>query len=854
MNIKTPSTPMMSQWEECKKQAKDALLFFRLGDFYEAFYEDAYIISKELDLTLTKRHDAPMCGVPFHASDSYVDKLISKGYKIAIAEQTQNPKETKGLLRREILRIVSPGTVINSSLITDKTNNYFVCLSQIASSFGVAIIDLSTSEFKAMQLDDKKDLQDELYRLQPKELLITKKFQKMNEELLRDVIACPINVKEDFDFKLSHDAILHHFNINTLDGFGLRGMNEAIIACGALFLYLLEDLHIDLSHIKTIQTEMLSSYMAIDYSCMRHLEIVDSYEKSNTLLHLLDKTSTPMGGRILRQWLKKPLLSVDEIKARQDSIEEFVNNPTILNELKLYLNKIRDLERLIMKIASNQATAKDIVSLRFSLENILPIKHLLETFSSFILVKEKENLNLDVITVVETIKNTIVENPPFRLSDGDVFKDGYNQELDELRALNRDSKTWIANYQNQLKQETQIKTLKVGYTKAFGYYIDVSRGQADKMPTTFQRKQTLLNSERFITQELKNFEHKILTAEESIKALENQLFNELKNEILKYASTIKIIAKSIGHIDTLASLAQASRDYGYKRPYVDDSNLLVIEKGRHPIIEKKITEGSFIPNDTYMDNDANQLFLITGPNMAGKSTYIRQVALLVIMAQIGAFIPAEKAHIGIIDKLFSRIGASDDIAKGQSTFMVEMTETANILNNATNKSLIILDEIGRGTSTYDGISIAWAVAEYLLTTKEKKAKTLFATHYWELTAIEQKIKGAVNYNVAVEETPSGIIFLRKILRGSTDKSYGIHVGRLAGLPYIVLKRAEEMLSHLEKKQQKYSPPPSNQMSIFDIKEHPLQKELLNIDLNHISPMEALHTLLNWQKKVKNHGF
>jgi DNA mismatch repair protein MutS len=852
----------MGQWQECKKKAKDALLFFRLGDFYEAFFEDAYIISKELDLTLTKRQDAPMCGVPFHASDSYVDRLIAKGYKIAIAEQTQSPKDTKGLLRREIIRIVTPATVVNSSLITDKNNNYFVCIAQCSASFGIAIIDLTTSEFKAIQLEDKKDLKDELYRLQPKELLVTKKFQQFHSDLIDDIntyFPCLINIKEEFDFKTAHDAILNHFHIKTLDSFGLNGMNEAIMACGALFLYLSYDLNIDLSHMKTIQTETLSSYMAIDHNCMRHLEIIDSIEKTNTLLHLLDKTSTPMGGRILREWIKKPLLSVKEITERHNSIEELLNNPTILNELMLYLSKIRDLERLIMKIMSNFASPKDILSLRLSLEIIPFIKQLIDPFTSYLLTQEKENLNTDIKPIVDIIQNAITDNPPFRLSDGDIFKDGYNKDLDELRAINKDSQTWIANYQNQLRIETQIKTIKVGYTKAFGYYIDVSRGQAEKMPITFQRKQTLLNSERFITQELKDFEHKILTAEEQIKSLETQLFIELKNKISQYGPIIKIIARSIGHIDTICSLAKVAREHDYKRPYIDESNLLIIEKGRHPIIETKIYEGKFIANDTHMDIEANQLFLITGPNMAGKSTYIRQVALIVIMAQAGSFVPVEKAHIGIVDKVFSRIGASDDIAKGQSTFMVEMTETANILNNATNKSLIILDEIGRGTSTYDGISIAWAVAEYLLTIKEKKAKTLFATHYWELTALEQKIKGAINYNVAVEETSSGIVFLRKIIRGGTDKSYGIHVARLAGLPYTVLKKAEEMLKLLEKKQQRTSlaatPIASSpQMSIFDIKENPIKKELINLDLNQLTPIEALQILLNWQKKVQNNEF
>ena len=863
MNIK--HTPMMQQWVECKKKAKNALLLFRLGDFYESFYEDAYQISKEINITLTKRQDIPMCGVPYHSSDNYIDKLVAKGYKVAIAEQIEDPKTVKGIVKRDVTRIVTPATVINSSLISDKTNNFFVSLAQVGSIFGIAAIDLTTSEFQVLEVENIKELKDELFKLKPKELLISEKISANNKLFFEELsygFKFLLNIKEDwhFDHKSCYESLSSHFNIHSLDGFGLRGKISAINASGALLNYLKDDLTLDLNHIHKISTESLSSYMSIDHSCMKNLELLESFSNGNnknTLLEVLDFTNTPMGGRLLKNWIKHPLLNTIEIIERQDTISELINKNFELDDISKHLSKIRDLERLIMKISSGYASPKDLASLRFSLENIPLIKEILISFSSNIIVNELSNLK-DVSVITSLIKNSISDNPPLRITDGGTIRDGYNKDLDELRAIRTNSKQWLANYQNTLKEETGIKTLKVGYTKVFGYYIEVSRGQADKMPTSFQRRQTLVNAERFISEELKTFEHKILTAEDRIKALETSLYNEIKKQLSIHTQEIHVIAKSIALIDALCSLSFAAKDYGWTRPIVDDSDILKIKDGRHPIIEISGTLNSFVPNDTDLDEDENRLFLITGPNMAGKSTYIRQVALITIIAQIGSFVPASSAHIGIVDKIFSRIGASDDLTRGQSTFMVEMSETANILNNATSRSLIILDEIGRGTSTYDGISIAWSVAEYLLTTPNKRAKTLFATHYWELTELEKKIKGAVNYNIAVKETATGIIFLRKIVKGGTDKSYGIHVAKLAGVPFDAIRRAEEMLVELEKTSSRKSIKPSKKTKEYPLFSYankasppsPIIEELQNLDINNISPIEALKKLFEMKEKTK----
>jgi DNA mismatch repair protein MutS len=863
--LKTNHSPMMKQWQNCKDEAKDALLFFRLGDFYEAFYEDAYIISKELNLTLTQRQKIPMCGVPYHASENYIDKLIAKGFKVGVAEQVEDPKKATGLVKRELVRIISPATVVNSSLLSEKKNNYFVSICQLGKIFGLSTIDLTTAEFRVSELNNKQDLKDELFRQKPKELLVSQKFakdQKLFLDELSQSFSFVLNKKDDwyFDHRLATDTLLKHFKIYSLDSFGLKGMVAAVNASGALLSYLDEELKTPIDHIRNIKADNISSYMSLDSSCLKNLELLEPINQSNKeccLLNLIDRTRTAMGGRLIANWIKQPLLSCKEIYLRQNSIEKLLSKEDIKDDLISLLSSIQDLERLIMKISIGYAGPKDLVSLKLSIKNLPEIKELLSKSEDKLLIEAKEKIaNIDGL--YNLIDKALNDNPPLRISDAGAFKDGYNSDLDELRSISHNSKVWIANYQNKLRKKTNIKNLKVGFTRVFGYYIEVSKGQSEKAPDNFQRRQTLVNAERFITDELKEFEHKVLTSEDRIKALETNLYNKLRENVSKYSEKIFLIAKSIAVIDSLISLSVCAKEYNYIKPLVDTSNILYIEDGRHPIIEKSMQLSKFIPNDTKLDDD-NRLFLITGPNMSGKSTYMRQVAMIVIMAQIGSYVPASSAHIGIVDKVFTRIGANDDISRGQSTFMVEMNETANILNNATSRSLVILDEIGRGTSTYDGISIAWAVAEFLLTTEGKKTKTLFATHYWELTEMEEKIPGAINYNVSVEETDTTIAFLHKIIKGGTDKSYGIHVARLAGLPYKVLKKAEKMLTQLEKntnntnKTRKKSI--SEQFCLFDMKQkkeetHPVINQIKNLDLDSLSPKEAQQKLYDLKNQIK----
>ncbi|MBS0626030.1 MAG: DNA mismatch repair protein MutS [Verrucomicrobia bacterium] len=845
----TTITPMMAQWQACKDECGDAVLLFRLGDFYEAFYEDAERISKEINLTLTSRQGTPMCGVPYHTSELYIDKLIGKGFKVAIAEQIEDPKSVKGLVQRKIVRTVTPGTLINSQLLSDKTPNYFASISQIGSIYGLALLDLTTADFSAFEFEQIQELIDELYRVRPAEFLVSKKFNAAHPLLLKEMsLSFPFltNEKEDgtFDLRLAQDALNSHFKVHSLDGFGLKGQISAISAAGALISHLKNQLSVPLEPVTSIRTEPLSRYMALDRAALKNLELTESLtESKHTLWDLLDRTSTAMGGRALRHWIKHPLLSLPEIHERQDAIEMFLKRPDESQKIRLALDGVRDLERLMMKTSARYATPRDLLGLGLSINKIPEIKEHLAPFPIGALLRSLA----DPAFLSRRILDALTDAPPLRIGEGDIFRDGYRADLDSLRLLSRESTSWIARYQTQLREETGIRTLKVGYTKAFGYYIEVTHAQSDKIPPTFNRRQTLVNGERFITDELKAFEQKALTAEEKAKALETELFEELRKEIAQSSELVNAIAREIARIDALLSLSQVAKEMRYVRPVVDDSDLLEIVKGRHPIIERAIGAAKFIPNDTLLDRD-QQLFIITGPNMAGKSTYIRQVALIVILAQIGSFVPAESARIGLIDKVFSRIGASDDIARGQSTFMVEMSETANILNNATSRSLVILDEIGRGTSTYDGISIAWAVAEFLLTTQKKQAKTLFATHYWELTRLEKECKGARNYQVAVQETKDGIVFLRKIIPGGTDKSYGIHVAKLAGLPYKAIQRAEEMLLQLEAK----APRPSkkkeeDQLFLFEPqKEHPAVSELKAIDLNKLTPIQALQKLAELQ--------
>ena len=807
-------TPMMAQWHACKEAAKDAVLLFRMGDFYEAFHEDAALIARELDLTLTKRQDIPMSGVPWHTCDSYIDKLVSKGFRVAIAEQTEDPKLAKGLVKRGVVRVVTPGTLIDSSLLSEKQNNFFASVTRVGSIFGLAYLDLTTAEFRAIEFHDLQDLINEIHRLKPAEFLTPQRFYTQHIKLfddLRQSFETLINTRDDwtFEHQTTYDNLVQHFKVHNLDGFGLKGMIVGVNAAGALLHFLQSELCLPTEHIQEISTYSTSEFMTLDRMTMRNLELTESLydgSRKNTLLNILDHTLTPMGGRLIRNWIKQPLLSVDKIQKRQGAIETLIANPASFKELRQHMRHVGDLERLMMKISSGLAGPRDLFGLRVSLEAVPHLRSVLQSLLSKPGLLDEQARQLQPLTnLTQLIGSAIADDPPIRLSDGKVIRDGYHKELDELRLICSDSKTWMMQYQQQIREETGIRTLKVGYNKIFGYFIEVSIGQAHLMPSTFHRKQTLVNAERFISQELKDFEHKVLTAEDKIATLESELFTLVRKEVAGFAGPVMQMAKAIGCIDVLQSLTLAAKENGYVKPLVNDSNIIEIKDGRHPVVEVVNGSEPFIPNDTFLDEETQRLMLITGPNMAGKSTYIRQVAMLTVMAQIGSYIPAKQAAIGLVDKVFTRIGASDDLARGHSTFMVEMTETAAILHNATSRSLVILDEIGRGTSTYDGISIAWAVAEYLLLTEGKKAKTLFATHYFELTKLESITPGAVNFHIAVHEANDHIQFLRKIVKGDTDKSYGIHVGPLAGLPGAVIARAHEILVHLEENGSRVNP-------------------------------------------------
>lgn len=844
MNTETDEikmSPMMMQWQGCKRQHPQAVLLFRMGDFYEAFYEDAALLSKELGLTLTKRQDIPMSGIPFHTSEAYIDKLVAKGFRVAVAEQTEDPKKAKGLVKREVVRVVTPGTIINSNLLTEKANNFFAALTEVGEVMGLAFLDLTTSEFWVSEFTNEKDLSNEIYRLHPAEFLVSEKFHKKHEKLLEEIgqtYRCLINKEADwhFDHKTTHDFLTAHFKVYHLDGYGLSGMVAAINGAGALLRYLKETLSLPIHQIQEIRSYSSSHFMTIDQMTERNLELTASLQtggRQNTLLSVLDQTQTAMGGRLLHHLIKQPLLSVDEIKRRQHAIQAFLEQEHSLIALRSELSHVKDIERLMMKISAGYGTARDLVALHHSFAPVEALKTILRSFCSSEWIEEQSSHLNSLPEMNYRISQALVDEPPLRIGEGKTIRDGFNQELDELRHISQDSKAWIARYQTSLREETGIKTLKVSFNRMFGYYIEVSKGQTHRMPESFIRRQTLLNAERYITPTLKEYESKVLTAQERIEAIESELFQALREEISQYAPSVVSVAQAIGRVDALSALAEVAKQNHYCCPVVDHADKIHIEEGRHPIIEQVCKREKFIPNDTELDHRMQRLLLITGPNMAGKSTYLRQVALIVIMAQIGSFVPAKSAHIGIVDKVFTRIGASDDLSKGQSTFMVEMTETANILNNITSRSLVILDEIGRGTSTYDGISIAWSIAEYLLTTENRMAKTLFATHYWELTKLEEKIPGAMNYNVAVHEGEGHIAFLRKIVKGGTDKSYGIHVARLAGMPLQVIQRSQEILQHLEEN--------ANQKNVFA---PPRPKRVLSLKSKPSSNEHQLDFLLN----------
>ena len=799
-------TPMMKQYQEIKKETpEDSILLFRLGDFYEIFFEDAAIAAPIMDITQTKRGGVPMCGVPYHCLESYLPRLLEAGVKVAIAEQVEDPKQAVGIVKRAISKIISPGTVMDSAVLAPENNNFLTAICKSKKGYGLASLDISTAEFKVTEINRLDELESELHRLESKECIVADSLlNEWNKDgshpYTKNKILWTSMGNWVFEYDTASELLLRHFSVASLDGFGCGKMKNAVSAAGAILHYASENLKQNIDHINKLKTYHNSQCMILDYISQRNLELISPLptgSKEGTLIKVLDETSTAMGSRLLKDWILRPLYNRDAILARLNSVEAFKDDPMALAELAELISLIRDLERIVARLNVGSANARDMKALSNSLAIIPDVKTLLEEFDIPLINELNTNLS-EMPELFDKIKNAIIDEPPITLTDGGIIKAGYNEELDVFRSAATEGKNWLAELQAKEIERTGIKTLKIRYNKVFGYYIEISKAQAMNAPEDYMRKQTLVNAERFITPELKEIEGKILGAEDKSKALEYNLFQEIREFALSFTKDIQDTAFALANVDALLALAQCARKYNYTRPQIKDDIILDIKGGRHPVLDAQMQSGErFVPNDVYLDDDENQMMIITGPNMAGKSTYIRQTAMLVLMAQIGSFIPADSASIGLVDRIFTRVGAADDISRGQSTFMVEMVETANILNHATNKSLVILDEIGRGTSTFDGLSIAWAVAEYLHDTPTSCARTQFATHYHELTELAMTCKGVANYNVAVREHGDKIIFLRQIVKGGTDKSYGIHVAQLAGLPDAVIKRANEVLNNLE---------------------------------------------------------
>ncbi len=852
-------TPIRQQYLRIKRQFPHVIVFFRLGDFYETFDDDARIASKELEIVLTSRsmgkgNSIPMAGIPYHAVDNYLAKLINRGYKVAICEQVTKPGETKGLVQREVVRLVTPGTVVEPSLLASKSNNYLVSLAVSDDQAGIAYIDITTGEFATTQTSTQRML-SELERLKPSEIVAPK-----STDLSAFKITSPITRVEDYDFDLesSRKALLDHFKVATLDGFGCNHLPLAIRAAGSIILYIQETQKGALVQLTGLSTYSTEEFMALDLQTLNNLELFRNShtgKSEGSLLAVIDLTKTAMGGRLIKKWLGQPLLDINSIIRRQETVEWFYQESLTRQEIVQLLNNMGDMERLINRIRSNLSSPRELVALRRGLE-ILP--RLKELISDTCLQWLNEELKLQP-EMVDLITKSLVDQPPSDLEEGGVIKNGFSPELDELRVKSTSSKQYLANLEKQERLRTGIKNLKVGYNRVFGYYIEISNSNLPQVPQDYIRKQTLVNGERFFTPELKEYETQILHAQERIKEMESDIFYWICGQIAASCEIILTTARILAQLDVFSALAEVAVRNGYKRPLLDNNKDIDIKAGRHPIVERTLLEGTFIPNDTHLSNTNAQLIILTGPNMSGKSTYLRQVALIVLMAQTGSFVPAESAKIGIVDRIFTRIGAGEDIASGKSTFMVEMTETANILNNATPGSLIILDEIGRGTSTYDGLSIARAVAEYIHNSPRLGAKTLFATHYHELVNLAGFLPRVKNFNVAVIEEGGEVVFLRKIVPGGVDKSYGIHVAKLAGLPRPVIHRAQEVLSDLENNSEnnRFKKPnlkepkqtASVQISLFG-QRSPVILELEKIDLNSLTPLEALNKLYELQNKAK----
>lgn len=872
-------SPMMQEYLKTKEEYKDCILFYRLGDFYEMFFDDALLVTKELELTLTGKdcglkERAPMCGIPYHAAETYINRLIERGHKVAICEQVEDPKKAKGLVKREVIRIVTPGTTLDATSLDEGKNNYLMSIVSVEDRFGCAIADITTGDCFLTEMASAQKLLDEINKFTPAEIICNDAFC-MNgvdvDDLKNRLKICVFSLDSwYFDDDTCRRVLKEHFHVNNLEGLGIQDYDNGIIAAGALFLYLRETQKSALSQMTSIRPYFAEKYMLIDSSSRRNLELVETLrekQKRGSLLWVLDKTKTAMGARMLRSLVEQPLIDAEKINRRLSALEELNEKPMLRDEIREYLNPVYDLERLISRISYKSANPRDMVAFASSLEMIPYIKQILKDFQAPILKQIYEDMD-SLEDVTDLIKRSIVEDPPLAQKDGGIIREGYNENVDKFRRSRTDGKKWLTELEARERERTGIKSLKIKYNRVFGYSLEVTNTFKNQVPENYIRKQTLANAERYITDELKELEDLILGAEDKLYALEYELFSEVRDKVGEEVLRIQKTAKAIAALDVFASLALVAQRNNYVRPKVNEGGVIDIKNGRHPVVEQMIENDMFIPNDTYLDNGKKRISIITGPNMAGKSTYMRQTALIVLMAQVGSFVPAEKATIGIVDRIFTRVGASDDLASGQSTFMVEMTEVANILRNATSKSLLILDEIGRGTSTFDGLSIAWAVVEHISSTKLCGAKTLFATHYHELTELEGKISGVNNYCIAVKEKGDDIVFLRKIVKGGADKSYGIQVAKLAGVPDSVIQRAKELVEELSdaditaavkdltapKKKQKvvYDQVDMAQMSLFDtVQDNDIIEEIRNIDIGNLTPMEALNTLYNLQNKIKN---
>ncbi len=863
-------TPMMQEYLKTKEEYKDCILFYRLGDFYEMFFDDATLASKELELTLTGKacgmeEKAPMCGVPFHAADSYINRLVSKGYRVAICEQVEDPKEAKGLVKREVIRVVTPGTNMDQMALDESSNNYIISLYFNKGIYGISCCDITTADFLLTEAADTKKVIDELYKYNPSEIIYSKSLMESDLELngIADKLSCALSFIDDSNFEesLTIKTLLTHFKLHSLEGLGLIDFPIGRVAAGALLLYLKDTQKSDLSHLTHLTPYTDGKYMLLDSATRRNLELTETIrdkQKRGSLLWVLDKTKTAMGARQLKKYIEQPLLSVDEIIKRQDAIEDMLSSVIDTEEIREYLLKIYDLERLITKITYQSANPRDLIAFKISLERLPDIKYILSHFESRLL-KELNSKIEDLQDLYKLIDNAILEEPPISSRDGDIIKEGFNEEIDKLRKAKTQGKQWLADLEAKERETTGIKNLKVKYNKVFGFYLEVTNSYKDLVPDYYVRKQTLANAERYYTPELKELEDSILGAEDRLNLLEYEYFKKVRETIASKVNDIQSTASAIAQVDALASLATVARNNNYVRPVINNRGALDIKDGRHPVVEKLTANDQFIANDCYLDESTNTIAIITGPNMAGKSTYMRQVALIVLMAQIGSFVPAASARVGVCDRIFTRVGASDDLSTGQSTFMVEMNEVANILNNATSRSLLILDEIGRGTSTYDGLSIAWAVVEYI--SDKIGAKTLFATHYHELTELEGQISGVHNYCIAVSENGEDIVFLRKIIPGGADQSYGIQVARLAGLPEDLLKRARVIVNSLnesdiaavsdkitmqEKLEAKLKDIQSEKISAYD---NEILTTIKSMDITKITPLEAINMLYDFHEKV-----